>query len=62
LFTKHRIGITRRNCGMKDKELLIEKIEQERKKLDHVVLLGLNRNEVLIQSRKLDHLIEEYYK
>lgn len=46
---------------MEKKELLIELIEKERKQLDEVLELGLDSDEVFMQSKKIDLLIEKYY-
>lgn len=43
-------------------EVIIFKIENLRKELDSKVILGINSNEILELSRKLDKLIVDYLK
>lgn len=50
---------------MKENEHLAElekKINIERQKLDHLVLYGMGKDELLDLSCKLDELINEYYQ
>lgn len=41
---------------------LVEKINNERTKLNSLVLKGLGREELLQCSQKIDRLINEYYQ
>lgn len=43
-------------------EVIIFKIENLRKELDSKVLLGINNDEILELSRRLDKLIVDYLK
>ncbi|MCD7922933.1 MAG: aspartyl-phosphate phosphatase Spo0E family protein [Clostridiales bacterium] len=47
---------------MGTKEALLQKIRQEQERLNELAKDGLDQPEVIEQSRKVDRLLEEYYR
>ncbi len=47
---------------METKEALLQKIGQEQERLNELAGAGLDEPEVIEQSRKVDQLLEEYYR
>lgn len=47
---------------METKEALLQKIRHEQERLDELAKAGLDQPEVMEQSRKVDQLLEGYYR
>lgn len=47
---------------MSTKEILLREIETERKRLDELIAKGADCPAVILQSRKIDRLLEVYYR
>ena len=47
---------------MSTKEILLRRIEMEKKRLDEMIEKRADHPEVILQSRKVDRLIEDYYR
>ncbi|MCC8029100.1 MAG: aspartyl-phosphate phosphatase Spo0E family protein [Lachnospiraceae bacterium] len=47
---------------MRTKEALMQEIRHEKERLDELAKAGLDQPEVIEQSRKVDKLLEEYYR
>ncbi|MCD7981287.1 MAG: Spo0E family sporulation regulatory protein-aspartic acid phosphatase [Clostridiales bacterium] len=47
---------------MKTKEILLQEIETEKKRLDELITKRTDDPDVILQSRRVDRLLEEYWR